>query len=293
MKKLEDRYRTVNTSLDEAFERAITSHINGDIDYAKYVCQRILQVDPNNAIARYHLRIIENWRSLPVLLKNLIAPRIRPEAPVIFDVGANNGNTIAAYRTAFPSARIHGFEPDPDLSAKLVGMFAGDDGVRIEPSALGAAESVASFNICRADGNDGIGSFLALNPDNRTVQVLGAETVKQIEVPVTTIDRYCAAHGIEHIDFVKLDVQGYEDECLKGAEGMLARGAITVIQVELLLSDMYSKTLGFYDIEAILRPHGYRLLAIDDVYPRLGAELFQLDAFYAAPGALTVAEEQP
>lgn len=291
MEKQKDRYRLVNASLDEAFERAIASHIKGDIDYAKYVCQRILQVDPDNAIARYHLYLIQNWRSLPVLLENLIAPRIRPEEPVIFDVGANNGATITAYRTAFPTARIHGFEPDPDLSSKLVGMFTSDQNVRIEPSALGAMETVASFNICRADGNDGIGSFLALNPENRTVQGIQAKTIKQVEVPVTTIDRYCATHGIERIDFMKLDVQGYEDECLKGAEGMLARGAISLIQAEVLLSDMYSKTLGFYDIEVILRPHGYRLLTISDAYPYMGAELFQLDAFYAAPGVVATARD--
>lgn len=279
----EQQPNTIITTLDGALDRAAASHLDGNIDYAKYVCQSILQVDPTNAAARHHLRLIEHWRSIPLMVRNVVAPTINAENPVIFDVGANIGGTIEAYRAQFPTAAIHAFEPDPELAPPLAEKFRGDARVTVSPVGIGAQPGVLPFNVCRAGGNNGIGSFLALNPDNATVRTIKAETLRTIDVPVTTLDAYCRTHGIEAIDFLKLDVQGFEDQCLLGAEALLARGAIRLIQVELLLSPMYAKTLSFYDIETILRPHGYRLYAIDDVYPRLGRELFQLDAFYIAP----------
>lgn len=284
--------RMVNASMEEAFERAISSHIKGDIDYAKYVCQRILQVDPSNAIARYHLRLIEDWRSLPVMLRNLVVPHITAEAPVIFDVGAHLGLTVDAYRDLFPNAEIHAFEPDPELAAQLAEHCAGDSRVIVNTLAVGAVPGRMSFNICRAGGNSAIGSFLDINPKNETVQNLGAERVRTMEVEVTTLDAYCRERGIGHVDFVKIDVQGFEDKVLEGAAELLGRGAVTVFQVELLLSDMYSRTLSFYDIEKSLVPAGYRLHAVDDLYPRLGLGLFQLDAFYLSPSAMAAERER-
>ena len=283
MTELPERYRTVTVSLDDALNRAIESHAQWDIDYAKYVCQRILQLDPGNVAARHQLRIIEQWRDPKVMIRNLVAPRISTPNPVIFDIGANQGNTIATYRSVFPTAVIHGFEPDPELAPALAERFRADSTVRINPVAIGASETTLPFNICRAAGNDGIGSFLDLNDTNLVTTNIGARKVGSVEVPVTTLDRYCAGNGIETVDFAKIDVQGFEQECLAGAAEMLGRHRIRMLQIELLLSDMYSRTLSFYDIEKFLIPRGYRLYAIDDVYPRLGAELFQLDAFYVAP----------
>jgi FkbM family methyltransferase len=217
---------------------------------------------------------------MPVMIRNLVAPRMTAEAPVIFDVGAHTGGTVAAYRTAFPTATIHAFEPDPELAGQLAAKVADDPGVILNQQAVGAAPGRQRFNICRAGANDAIGSFLDLNPDNEVVRNLSAERTQSLEVEVTSIDAYCRENGIDRIDFVKLDVQGYEDQCLLGAAGMLERHAIGLLQVELLLGDMYAKTLSFYDIEKVLVPAGYRLYAIDDIHPRVGAELFQFDAFY-------------
>ena len=44
---------------------------------------------------------------------------IRAERPVVFDIGANEGQTIASLLSAFPQASIHAFEPIPDLARNL------------------------------------------------------------------------------------------------------------------------------------------------------------------------------
>lgn len=55
---------------------------------------------------------------------------------------------------------------------------------------------------------------------------------QKFEAKVSTGDMFCADKGIETIDFLKIDVEGYEHKVLKGFEGMLKRGNIKIIQFE-------------------------------------------------------------
>ncbi len=52
------------------------------------------------------------------------------------------------------------------------------------------------------------------------------------EIEIDTIDRFCLKHDIQKIDFLKMDVQGYEYNILVGAKQMLANGKIQYIQFE-------------------------------------------------------------
>ena len=67
-------------------------------------------------------------------------------------------------------------------------------------------------------------------------------------------DIFCAEKGIDNIDFLKIDVEGYEHKVLKGFEGILKRGGIKVIQFEygyvnidthFLLKDFYDYLQSF------------------------------------------------
>jgi hypothetical protein len=53
-----------------------------------------------------------------------------------------------------------------------------------------------------------------------------------LPVRTTTLDAYAAASGLRRIDFLKLDVEGYEPAVLRGAAGLLNRHAIGTLFFE-------------------------------------------------------------
>jgi hypothetical protein len=78
----------------------------------------------------------------------------------------------------------------------------------------------------------------------------------------TTIDIFCLKNKINHIHFLKIDVEGHELAVLKGAAKMLENKQIDVIQFEFGAGNSFSKTF-FLDFFKLLSPAYsiYRLLS--------------------------------
>ena len=81
-------------------------------------------------------------------------------APVIFDVGANEGITTRKFLSSFPSANVHAFEPHPALFAKLADAFPGSQSVVLNNCGLGNACGTLRFN---QSSDLGSSSFLDLD----------------------------------------------------------------------------------------------------------------------------------
>ena len=202
---------------------------------------------------------------------------IRRSDPVLFDVGANEGSISKQLRSSFPQAVIHAFEPHPGVFAKLKANMENTPGITLNPCALGDTCRRQTFNLS-SDG--GSSSVLTFDPSSPYIRGLQQETENSVEVEQKTIDSYCREQGIEQIDFLKLDVQGFEPQVLDGAADMLSRQAIGTIQAEIIFRSFYDQPASFFEIERRLRPHGYRLISIFDIYPGQGGRLFQVDAVY-------------
>jgi FkbM family methyltransferase len=218
------------------------------------------------------------------LLQNELARR---EGVVIFDVGANEGIVAETYRQMFPAATIHAFEPHPQAFSKLQQKFRGDDKVILNNCGVADIPGKLQFNAANQSGSS---SFLSFSPSSPYVRGTGLSTVDSFEVAVTSIDDYCRLHGIRRIDFMKMDVQGFESRVLSGASGMLARHAIGLIQTEIVFRDFYEESSSFSEIEQSLKPHGYSLRTIYDIYPAEGVQIFQCDAIYSYTPKPRIAE---
>lgn len=208
------------------------------------------------------------------IVRNLVG---RPDC-LIFDVGANVGQSSEIFQVLFDGCTIHAFEPRREAFDKMQQRLGGAAHVTLNHVALGEAVGSAALHLTTHAES---ASLLALNTESWFVQEMGIQPTGTETVAVDTIDHYCAAHGIAEIDFLKLDVQGFEPECLRGARTMLAEHRIRVIQAELTCHGQYERRVGFVDLDGILAPHGYRLFTIFNIHiGDTNGELLYLDTVY-------------
>lgn len=156
-----------------------------------------------------------------------VAGAVLPRAKVIFDVGANVGDWTAEAVRLAPAARIHCFEPGSAAFAALSNRGLPAERVVLNP--FGLSDRVESRTLYQFEGQTGLGSLY-----NRAgLEAHGVERASgQETIHLETGDGYCQRHGIEHVDFVKVDVEGHELAVFKGLHGMLSKGSIDYLQFE-------------------------------------------------------------
>jgi FkbM family methyltransferase len=185
---------------------------------------------------------------------------------MIFDVGANVGDVALQLATHFPSASLHAFEPVQATAARLRERVQSCARIQTHTLALGAEPARIAI---QPQGESTLNSLRA--PAERP-----ADSSQPLEiVEVVTLDSFCAAHGIAHIDLLKSDTEGYELAVLAGGSRLLAAGAIDAILVEAGLVPGEARFTPLTALAEVLQPHGFLLVGIFDQHGwrhRLGAE---------------------
>lgn len=180
---------------------------------------------------------------------------------VIFDVGANIGQTAREYVRLFPHATIYSFEPGPDEFAALQKRFDGQASVVAVNMAVAARPGVMPLHIHNLRTRN---SLLDIEPSaNRGVHQLSV-----IDVPVTNIDTFCEDRAISHIDILKSDIEGADLYALQGAAGMLGRQAVSLVIVEVFFENRYHGQGAYHEVFAYLASHGYALFNLYSHYRR-------------------------
>jgi FkbM family methyltransferase len=143
---------------------------------------------------------------------------------VIFDVGANVGQTRRYFRFHMPDASIYSFEPVQATYQQLKNSAAGDNNCVLENMAFG--DKAGEKTIRLFDGD------LTVLNSLRDDAMNNAANAREETIKIDTVDRYCNAHNIKKIDLLKIDTEGFEINVLKGAEEMLQNGNIAFVYCE-------------------------------------------------------------
>jgi FkbM family methyltransferase len=183
------------------------------------------------------------------------------EGGVFFDVGANIGIYAAwAAKLVGPSGVVHAYEPVPATRAELERFLSLNDlrNVRIVSAALGAAEG--SLTLYVVPGASGLSSAVARPQESR----VGGNAVPSVDVRVSmsTLDAQTSGPGAPKPDLVKIDVEGYEFDVIRGARALLRGDKKPAILFESREEHLPAGT-GFREIATWLeREAGYVLFAL-------------------------------
>jgi FkbM family methyltransferase len=156
-------------------------------------------------------------------------------SPTVFDVGANEGDYASAIRRANHGARIYAFEPHPGTFERLKQQAQQNDFHAVQ-TACGSEEVILTLYDYEMEGASHASAVDGVIGDVHQQEEIA------IEVPVTTIDAFARSRGIDSIDLLKVDTEGYELEVFKGAQSMIEQGIIKCIQLEFNEMNVQSRT---------------------------------------------------
>jgi FkbM family methyltransferase len=197
---------------------------------------------------------------------------------ILFDVGANVGQTVELFRERFTSPVIHSFEPSPSIFAELKQRTRTIPNLHVNNCGLGARADQLTF-IEYDDPTHS--SFRPLDE----AFVGTDQTTGKVQVEVRTVDDYCAQAGITHIDVLKTDTQGFDFEVLQGAKNMLEQRRIHLIYIELQLLETYVGVITFEDVYRFLKNIGFLPMAFykQTHHRSYLAPLAEIDALFIDP----------
>ncbi|MDN5762161.1 MAG: FkbM family methyltransferase [Microlunatus sp.] len=155
------------------------------------------------------------WRGgrLAAFYRQFLAP-----GDLAFDLGSHVGNRVHAFRRL--GAHVVAVEPQPDFLTVLRLLYGRDTAVRIEPCGVAATPGVAKLHLSTRTPT--VSSFA----QSWIEDVRADDSFRRVRwdrvVPVAliTLDELIARHG--EPQFVKIDVEGYELEVLRGLSRGLA-----------------------------------------------------------------------
>lgn len=245
-----------------AISNFVVSHYFIGSRKMRRVLAKLLLPDPRGAVVvdtRYGFKIIVD----PVAGKDLessvyyfgtyeagtlhIMQKCLREGDVFFDIGSNIGvMSLFASQLVGEQGKIYAFEPDPDTFAILRDNLKLNENGRVQPENLALGESNGTASLFQNRGINRGASSLINSQENSNIVTVNTEK----------LDDFVSRNKPGKIKLLKIDVEGWEFEVLKGARQLLSSAEAPIVIFE--CSDNVSVPR-----EKIYRTYQYLLSAND------------------------------
>lgn len=156
-------------------------------------------------------------------------------AGTMFDVGAHFGGSLAPFLRA--GWRVFAFEPDGRNRAALGAAFGDRPNLTVDPRAVSDAtrSGIALFRSPLSTGISGLSGF---HPSHSPAEFVDAVTLADA----------ITAYAVQHIDFLKVDTEGFDLMVLRGLDWLRCAPGVVMCEFE----DRKTVPLG-YDFHALAR----------------------------------------
>ena len=181
---------------------------------------------------------------------------------VVFDVGANKGAWTRELlaRAGSKLSAVYCFEPSRHNHESLCSIR--DERVTLIKRAV--SDQATRATLYSEAGGSGMASLA-----HRRLDHFGMDPSLTEEVETTTLDEMIAERGITQVDFVKLDIEGYEYRAMLGGSHALEAGIIRALSFEFGGCNIDTRTY-FQDFWYFLTERGFNIALINPIgVPRL------------------------
>jgi FkbM family methyltransferase len=194
------------------------------------------------------------------------------------DGGAADGRWTAEFNSVFPESAVLCVEPRDDCQWKLKSVVGSLPKVTIAQTLLGEGEGFTDLHEY-ADQSSTL--------NNSANQSFG----NVVRHPVTTLDTLIRKQGLRWPDLVKLDLQGAELACLRGAPECLKHTQVFILEVSFI--PLYAGNPLIEDVVSFMAANDFRCYDIAGLLRRpLDNALAQGDFFFVRKGSPFVADSR-
>lgn len=182
-------------------------------------------------------RLDHDQGSLPIILPYV------PTSGTVFDVGAFIGDHTLAYANKVGRiGEVHAFEPSAPAFECLLHNMKGLPQVIVNNAALGADDRHVTMSTL-ANGNEGM-------------NYVGASNNEMHSIEQVSLDSYADQCELDHVDFIKIDVEGYELEVLKGAHRIIHKYKPYIV-LEINHGALERRGVEYHEVVQFLKERGY------------------------------------
>jgi FkbM family methyltransferase len=193
----------------------------------------------------------------------------------VLDVGAYSGEWTRALIRLFPSARVLMIEPQETKSGELALLCSSHPRLELATVLVGP-EATGGVVFYESDTASSV--LEDANHDNLPTKLLR----------MTTLDILVDERQFPSPDFIKLDVQGYEIEVLRGAEQTLKSTQVVLMEVNLI--GLYKGAPLLDETVRYMADRGFRLYDIGTFFRRpYDNALWQMDAVFVKTSSPLIA----
>jgi len=185
-----------------------------------------------------------------------------PKDPTIIEAGSFNGKDTLRMAAFWPESTIHAFEPVPKIFDELTRNTCSTSTIRRYPLALSDTNGEKTFFIAEHPKRPGkiCQAGTLLKPKDR-LTVSPITYPETIAVKTITLDTWATQYGIDHVDFIWLDVQGHELAVLQNGSRILSTAKALFLEVNFIQA--YEKQESYSATKKWLKDQGFTPIGQD------------------------------